>query len=362
MAEEDNNRAWHDDFETEDDAAQRPVAAQLEKFLGFAQNHEKALRDLCCVISDDRAMALSPDPRGARVLSGLARSLDDAGGGEGGRYVGGQGRGDAAGAAWMFRGGDGGGGGGGGSKQQWGGSPSRGVATLRYAMAVRLDARPPERAPAFELCRTGERGLRKVLSVFAFVGDEIRELAQLADAHFLPALACFGERPADDERQHPAAGEGEEDLGRALPFLQELANFVERCQACALNLVQQLAALYSPLEESYVRRAALPQTSRGDAAAGTRIYSAKTPRLGRTKRDASGTPRRSATSDCRPPSRTSRTCYECSAPSTAPSPRRKISRRPGTPTSVSYDACASTRPRGTSTSPNWPSSSGSLPI
>jgi len=182
MAEEDNNRAWHDDFETEDDAAQRPVAAQLEKFLGFAQNHEKALRDLCCVISDDRAMALSPDP---------------------------------------------------------------------YAMAVRLDARPPERAPAFELCRTGERGLRKVLSVFAFVGDEIRELAQLADAHFLPALACFGERPADDERQHPAAGEGEEDLGRALPFLQELANFVERCQACALNLVQQLAALYSPLEESY---------------------------------------------------------------------------------------------------------------
>ncbi|KAH8053835.1 hypothetical protein JL722_9315 [Aureococcus anophagefferens] len=73
----------------------------------------------------------------------------------------------------------------------------------QLAACVRLDARPPERAPAFELARTGERSLRKVLAVFAFVGDE------------------------------------------------ELANFVERCHACALNITQQLAALYSPLEASY---------------------------------------------------------------------------------------------------------------
>ncbi|EGB07736.1 hypothetical protein AURANDRAFT_27432, partial [Aureococcus anophagefferens] len=93
--------------------------------------------------------------------------------------------------------------------------------------------------------------LRKVLAVFAFVGDEVRELGELAEAHFLPALLCFGERPASDPDAPRATGELEEELGRALPFLQELANFVERCHACALNITQQLAALYSPLEASY---------------------------------------------------------------------------------------------------------------
>ncbi|KAH8077187.1 hypothetical protein JL720_10150 [Aureococcus anophagefferens] len=121
----------------------------------------------------------------------------------------------------------------------------------QLAACVRLDARPPERAPAFELARTGERSLRKVLAVFAFVGDEVRELGELAEAHFLPALLCFGERPASDPDAPRATGELEEELGRALPFLQELANFVERCHACALNITQQLAALYSPLEASY---------------------------------------------------------------------------------------------------------------
>ena len=50
---------------------------------------------------------------------------------------------------------------------------------------MRLDARPPERAPVLELVQTGERSLRKVLAVFAFVGDEVRELTELAEAHFL---------------------------------------------------------------------------------------------------------------------------------------------------------------------------------
>lgn len=78
----------------------------------------------------------------------------------------------------------------------------------------------------------------------------------MADAHFIPGLLCFGDGRAcdeaileDDEAGEP--GRREVEFGRALPFLQELSNFVDRCHACALNLVQQLAALYSPVEESY---------------------------------------------------------------------------------------------------------------
>ena len=118
----------------------------------------------------------------------------------------------------------------------------------------RLDVRPPERAPALELIQTGERSLRKVLAVLAFVCDEARELQDIADAHFLPGILSFGDPPANvasfDEGDE--VGAREQMFGRALPFFQEMANFVERCHSCALNLVQQLAALYSPKQESYV--------------------------------------------------------------------------------------------------------------
>ena len=36
-----------------------------------------------------------------------------------------------------------------------------------------------------------------MLAVFAFVGDEVRELCDLADSHFFPALLVFGEPLSD---------------------------------------------------------------------------------------------------------------------------------------------------------------------
>jgi len=87
----DNARPWALDFDSHE-GEQRPVAAELEKFLGFAQTHEKRLLELRAAVTDDHVVN-APRYRGAR--------------------------------------------------------------------AVRADARPPERAPAFELCVTGERGLRK---------------------------------------------------------------------------------------------------------------------------------------------------------------------------------------------------------
>lgn len=113
------------------------------------------------------------------------------------------------------------------------------------AVAVRIEATAPERAPTLELAQTGERSLRKIMSVFAFVSDEVRELVEMAEVYFVPGLSCFGEGREEE------ATTREVEFGRTLPFLQELSNFVERCHACALNLVQQLAALYSPEDESY---------------------------------------------------------------------------------------------------------------
>ena len=121
----------------------------------------------------------------------------------------------------------------------------------------RMDVRPPERAAALELIQTGERSLRKVLAVLAFASDEARELCELAESHFLPGLLSFGDLPADEQGQEEEEDDERRDVlafGRALPFLQETSNFVERCHACCVNLVQQLAALYSSSSgnESYV--------------------------------------------------------------------------------------------------------------
>ena len=101
--------------------------------------------------------------------------------------------------------------------------------------------------------------LRKVLAVFAYLCDEIHELSEVAEAHFFPRLAMFGEPLSghdDDDDGAPARdafgaapASREIAVGRLVPFLQELSNFVERCHACCVNMVHQLAALYNPREK-----------------------------------------------------------------------------------------------------------------
>ena len=120
-----------------------------------------------------------------------------------------------------------------------------------HSIPIRFHFHPTERVPALELVNTGEKFLRKVLAVFAYLCDEIHELLEVAEGHFFPRLVMFGATLAgsddDDEgtggggkgrrSADPLRGPGRSELaiGRLLPFLQELSNFVDRCYACVMS-------------------------------------------------------------------------------------------------------------------------------
>ena len=125
--------------------------------------------------------------------------------------------------------------------------------------AIRIGMEPPERVFAHDLISTDNELLRKVLTVLVFLCDEVRELRDIAETKIYRKLVMFGQSPikpsaqgeysSDSETIFP--GEKESSLGRFLPTLQELSNFVDRCYSVTANLVQQLAALLSPKEQLY---------------------------------------------------------------------------------------------------------------
>lgn len=110
-----------------------------------------------------------------------------------------------------------------------------------------VDLAPQERVLGLDLINTGNEDnyFKKVLAVFAYLCDEINELHEVAEASLFAKVTMFGvpKCGAEDDAMAPP-GQAEEQMGRFLPFLQELANFVERCHHCAANAVQQLAQLY----------------------------------------------------------------------------------------------------------------------
>ena len=123
-----------------------------------------------------------------------------------------------------------------------------------YHEAVSVNLSPSERVLALELINTGkeEKFFKKVLAVFAYLCDEIHELHEIAESTFYPKVTMFGvPKCGVDDEAMPPPGQAEEQLGRMLPFLQELSNFVERCHNCAVNLVQQLAKLYNGQEKLF---------------------------------------------------------------------------------------------------------------
>jgi hypothetical protein len=115
--------------------------------------------------------------------------------------------------------------------------------------------------------------LKKSLIVLIFLGEEIAQLKDIAETKFYRSLNIFGTLPVenydnslseDDDnpskksltRQTPLinteyVGVKERMLGHFLPFLQELSNFVERCNLVVLNFVQQLSSLYSANNNLY---------------------------------------------------------------------------------------------------------------
>lgn len=111
---------------------------------------------------------------------------------------------------------------------------------------------PPERVFLPDLV-TGDNNsvlLRKVVMVFTYLNNEMNDLCIIAEQEFFAQLIIFGESPAAIPKKMKA-GEKELYLGRQLPFLQELANFIDRSYAVVVNTVQQLACLYNAKEKLF---------------------------------------------------------------------------------------------------------------
>jgi len=120
--------------------------------------------------------------------------------------------------------------------------------------AIRVAMEPPERVFANDLVSMDNELLRKVLTVLVFLCDEIRELRDIAENRLYRSLTIFGQIPIKskvDANDSVPPGERESMIGKFLPTLQDLSNFVERCYSVAANLVQQLSALLSPKEHLY---------------------------------------------------------------------------------------------------------------
>ena len=86
---------------------------------------------------------------------------------------------------------------------------------------VAINLQPPERVLTMELINTGkeEKSFKKVLAVFAFPCDEIRELNDIAEESFYPKLLMFGSAASTSDGVNPP-GQAEEQMGHMLPFFQ----------------------------------------------------------------------------------------------------------------------------------------------
>ena len=124
---------------------------------------------------------------------------------------------------------------------------------------IKVALEPKERVLPSDLIMTDNTELRKILTVILFNCDEIHELQLMAEEKFYSPLVMFGQQPMDlhdDEDYTPeptTPGYAERQIGMILPTLQELSNFIERCYAVAVNMVQQLAAIHDDRQIHYQR-------------------------------------------------------------------------------------------------------------
>eukprot|EP01031_Cornospumella_fuschlensis_P033498 gene33498-40530_t len=120
----------------------------------------------------------------------------------------------------------------------------------RHTRTIQFASEPVERVLPTDIFRCHENEqIRKALTALVYLGDEIAQLKDLAETKFYRPLLMFGQLPMDiptdkvPQETLNSPGKKEQMMGKFLPFLQELSNFVDRCYAVALNLVQQLSGL-----------------------------------------------------------------------------------------------------------------------
>ena len=86
--------------------------------------------------------------------------------------------------------------------------------------------------------------------MFTALCKEMEELANKARTDFLPPLALFG-LPSDGSEQEWSDGVLISFMGRTIPLLQDMRNFLNRVEEVTCNLVHQLASLYNKASPLY---------------------------------------------------------------------------------------------------------------
>ncbi|KAG1685224.1 hypothetical protein DVH05_006677 [Phytophthora capsici] len=78
------------------------------------------------------------------------------------------------------------------------------------------------------------------------VSREISELKVTVEDTFYP-LIMFGQAHYGEEGE-VKGGEDEVHIGRMLVFFQDISNFMDRCNAITINMINQLAILYQSFQ------------------------------------------------------------------------------------------------------------------
>ncbi|KPP68340.1 hypothetical protein Z043_112994, partial [Scleropages formosus] len=107
---------------------------------------------------------------------------------------------------------------------------------------IALKLLPYEQSSLLELIKTENKVLNKVITVYAALCSEVKKLKYEAETKFYNGLLYYGEGVSDTSM---VEGESQIQMGRFISFLQELSCFVSRCFEVVVNLVHQLASLYS---------------------------------------------------------------------------------------------------------------------
>ena len=130
------------------------------------------------------------------------------------------------------------------------------ISSESHTKPIRLTTESYERVLPQDLIYTDNEHIRKSITVLVFLCDEIHQLKEIAETRFYRPLLIFGTNPPDkidfnkskkplkhEELLFDQPGMKEKMIGKFLPLLQELSNYIDRCYSVCLNIIQQLSSL-----------------------------------------------------------------------------------------------------------------------
>ena len=117
-----------------------------------------------------------------------------------------------------------------------------------------LDARPRTEVACNALVQTDNKLFNKVIIVFTYLCEEASTMREHARDNLIPAILLLAEQPTTIAAAAEAAAAAgstadpvrpEAEAAAALPLLLSVQQFVTRANSVVMNLVHQLASLYT---------------------------------------------------------------------------------------------------------------------